>query len=710
MGTIPVRIFILPIFAAINCQAQFFQFENIPVEMNNITMPWAGGLNSVQINTFDIDSDGVEDIIAFEKMTNQILPFLVKNNQYQFAPEYAALFPDDISGWMLLRDFNHDGKKDIFTSDISGARVFVNTSRNTVSWRSFSNGNALITKGFTPVNLKINSGDLPVVDDMDGDGDYDILNPRFTGNGKMEWHKNMSIEQTGKTDTLIYERTTQYWGYFTECNCADFKYDPETDCSMGGRIQHAAGKSLLFIDANADGLRDLLFTEENCNNLYLLPNQGTNNDPKLKSFSVFPENHPVDISTFPASYYEDINRDGLKDLVVTSNIPVRNFIKNDFRATLWLYQNSGTNEKPVFSFVKNNLLQENMIDVGTHSCPAFYDADNDGDEDLFVSHFGNSENLATIWFFEHNGSTEKPSFKFISDDYGSLSSKKLLALKIQFSDMDGDGIKDLVFSSYDQTTSLTEISYIKNTSKKLMLSGTITRLQRIFAGENFCVVDVDEDGQQDLLIGKSNGAVQYWRNSGDNNFSMTKDNYLNLGSSLTRQSPSLCVTDVDLDGKSDLLVGNSNGTLSIFSNFRTDTTFQIGKVMNNRTKEYESVSLGGQLTIAASPLLNGKPAIVLGNYTGGLRLLGLTADSKRESTVEFFAYPNPVQQGGLLKMRSNAGGVVRFYNVSGQEIGDEFILKPYEVVTTSPNLAQGIYFVKFFSEKGNIARRIVVLR
>src|SRR6218665_3173091 len=130
-----MKISALLFFAVINCQAQLFQFENIPVEINRATMPWAGGLNAVQINTFDIDMDGVEDIIAFEKMTNQILPFLAKNNQYQFAPEYAPLFPDDISGWMLLRDFNRDGKKDIFTSDPFGARVFVNTSDKAVTWR-----------------------------------------------------------------------------------------------------------------------------------------------------------------------------------------------------------------------------------------------------------------------------------------------------------------------------------------------------------------------------------------------------------------------------------------------------------------------------------------------------------------------------------------------------------------------------------------------
>jgi hypothetical protein len=47
---------------------------------------------------------------------------------YKHAPQYSAYFPEDLTGWVLLRDFNGDGKADIFTADGGGVKVYLNTS------------------------------------------------------------------------------------------------------------------------------------------------------------------------------------------------------------------------------------------------------------------------------------------------------------------------------------------------------------------------------------------------------------------------------------------------------------------------------------------------------------------------------------------------------------------------------------------------------
>ncbi len=44
------------------------------------------------------------------------------------APDYESLFPSDVLNWILLRDFNCDGQKDIFTGDIFGMKVYKNTT------------------------------------------------------------------------------------------------------------------------------------------------------------------------------------------------------------------------------------------------------------------------------------------------------------------------------------------------------------------------------------------------------------------------------------------------------------------------------------------------------------------------------------------------------------------------------------------------------
>ena len=98
---------------------QFFslnQENSIPVINNNDTLknPWTGGFNSVQISKIDLNNDQIEDLFVFDRSCNKVITFLNDNNQFIYAPEYESKFPNDLKNWVLLRDYNNDGKKDIF--------------------------------------------------------------------------------------------------------------------------------------------------------------------------------------------------------------------------------------------------------------------------------------------------------------------------------------------------------------------------------------------------------------------------------------------------------------------------------------------------------------------------------------------------------------------------------------------------------------------
>src|SRR5690606_28198417 len=106
---------------------------------------------------------------------------------------------------VLLRDFNCDGRKDIFTGDVLGMKVYINaTSDGRLEWEPymFSTGfdgpksHVLLTKnpatGFK-VNLQIQYDDLPSISDVDGDGDLDILNIQYSGQ-TIEFHQNLSVD------------------------------------------------------------------------------------------------------------------------------------------------------------------------------------------------------------------------------------------------------------------------------------------------------------------------------------------------------------------------------------------------------------------------------------------------------------------------------------------------------------------------------------
>jgi hypothetical protein len=164
-------LFLAFIFSPLTLFAQFAYVLDESIAVRNtdntlLTMPWAGGLNAAQHNTLDLNQDGKDDLVIFDRMANKVITFINQDDHYQHAPHYEALFPSDISNFILLRDFNCDGKKDLFTSDVLGIKVYLNTSapESNLSWQHFlfytRHGNAkspvILTEGFSGlVNLQI---------------------------------------------------------------------------------------------------------------------------------------------------------------------------------------------------------------------------------------------------------------------------------------------------------------------------------------------------------------------------------------------------------------------------------------------------------------------------------------------------------------------------------------------------------------------------
>jgi FG-GAP-like repeat len=125
-------LFLLLVLKTIPAFSQTFPRLNIPLKINNLSIPnaWAGGLNAPQWSEVDLNNDGKKDLFVFDRIGNVSLPFLNQStiageSKYVFAPEYLPYFPkmNDIA---LLRDFNGDGIADIFTFNdgaVGGLRV-----------------------------------------------------------------------------------------------------------------------------------------------------------------------------------------------------------------------------------------------------------------------------------------------------------------------------------------------------------------------------------------------------------------------------------------------------------------------------------------------------------------------------------------------------------------------------------------------------------
>ena len=691
--------------------------------------PWSGGLNAVQVNTLDLNHDSKEDLVIFERMGDLVLTFLQEEGEYVYAPAYEVLFPQGITNWLLLRDFDGDGRKDIFTGDAIGVKVYINKTQGgeALTWEPFSffsgteKGPLLLTKKTTKVPLQMSYDDLPAIADADGDGDLDIFSMDFPGASRIEYHKNFSVERYGTRDSLDFERVNAGWAGVSECGCGEFAFN-NSACGAGGRQDHAGGKSLFSFDADNDGDLDMLFAEAECDQLFLFENESGDDDPNnavINSAGPYPETFSM--VNFATPYREDLDFDGVKDLVVSPNLFFREFNETNFKESVWFYKNTGTNAVPSYAAVNKHFLQGDMLDVGDNAVPAFFDVDDDGDQDMFIGCYINQDyEAASIYFFENTGTSTEPQFEFVTDDYRGFSALDFVNIKPKFADMNGDAKIDLVFTA--QTGTVTQLYYILNTGTTAAdFSGSIITAGFIvtWREENITPVDVDQDGFTDLIVGRLNGSLDYWRNVGPASaptFTLAQSNYLSLSSTVLRQSPAVATGDLNNDGKDELIYGDQSGKLTLISNFReaVDASGSVTEIVYNSTLDaYIAQNMGGRTWPTIANLYGfQKPEIVTGNILGGLHVLKNkfpTTHLPEEATDPVISvYPNPALSHQALTVEVDAPAELQLFTILGQAVGEPVHVQPSQPFSTAVAHLKGVYVLRLRIRGKTYSRKIVI--
>lgn len=687
-------------------------------------LPWAGGLNGPQFNTFDFNLDGIDDLVVFDRVGEKVLTFVSSGTEYKYEPDFEILFPSEITRFLLLVDFNCDGKKDIFTAHSFGIRVFKNVSdTDSIQFEPyfFRTGNSLVeylvTKGFSGnLNLQLRFDDLPAISDVDGDGDIDVMNMRFQGEGSLEYHRNMSIERYGRCDSLILERETQQWGGFTQCFCEDFTFGDRDCFSQSGRIEHGVGKAVLVLDADGDGAKDILLSEAGCNNIFLLKNRGTSLSPMTEEALKFPQENPVSGNAFPSAYFEDVDFDGVKDLIVAPNVFTREFMDQDFQSSVSLYRNEGTDSKPSFSLISSSFMQAEMIDVGDNSVPAFIDIDRDGDQDMFISRNSSRASLGSIYFYENIGSPHSPVFRFATNDYLQLTSLSLVNIKMQFVDFNDDGQRDLVFMATDRETRTSSVYYILEESgfdlKRIQTLGLA-----IVGIENVHFADVNRDRLPDALVGRLNGSLQLYTNTGTRErplFTLSDESFLGLDGSTIRQNLSCHAADLNGDGAEDLAIANGSGDTFIVDDYLSSQGVPVtitNLVFNSISNNHVSFEPGGRGWFTSVNLYESeRPQLVAGNSLGGLLIL---KNEDRAGSIEdlvLSVFPNPLNKATPLSIFSNASGELQIFTALGAVYADAIRIDPQEkLLIDLTAAASGMYVLRFQFNELTVVRRLIVL-
>ena len=426
------------------------------------------------------------------------------------------------------------------------------------------------------------------------------------------------------------------------------------------------------------------------------------------------------MSIFPAPYLEDVDFDGKADLLASPNVYARaNLNNNNFQNSVWLYSNTGTIKNPTFTYSKNNFLQGEMIDVGDYSVPAFADYDADGDLDMFIGRYARQDFIGTVYQYENIGSSSAPAFKLITNDYANLSQLRSFNIKPQFADMDADGRDDLVLTSRNLKNGRASLFFLSNRTDKGMsfLLEFITPITfNIEETENVLINDINLDGLPDILLGTSDGAIEYWKNSGTTdmiNFVLENKSFLGLGASTSRQNPALAIGDLEADGNDDLIIGDQRGIITIYSDIRSNNTARIATtdiIYNPLLKAYATKNLGSKAQPVAINLFNtDKPAIIVGNSTGGLYVLKNDEGQELPPNPVVLIYPNPLPSADELSIRPDRNVQVQFFSILGQKVSEPTFIPANQVYRfVFPNLSRGIYIARFSINGKSSAQKFII--
>ena len=330
--------------------------------------------------------------------------------------------------------------------------------------------------------------------------------------------------------------------------------------------------SPIFADIDRDGDLDLVAGENGGTLKYYL-NESVGNTITFTAKTTASENpfNGFDVGDDSTPIFTDINGDGDLDLVVGAFNGILNYFLKESTGGSISFTDKTTTKNPF----------NGLSVVESNSTLALADIDGDGDQDLVVGGFDGTlryflnESTGDTSIFTEKTGTETP---FNGFDVGNLSAPT-------FADIDGDGDQDLVVGGLDGT-----LKYFLNESTGGSISFTEqTSTDNFFNGFDVgnssipTLADIDEDGDQDLVVGESMGTLKYFLNESSGG-SMTftpktaaSENPFNGFDVGSNSAPKFA--DIDGDGDQDLLVGERDGTLKYFLNESTG-----GSISYNREK------------------------------------------------------------------------------------------------------------------------------
>jgi hypothetical protein len=251
------------------------------------------------------------------------------------------------------------------------------------------------------------------------------------------------------------------------------------------------------------------------------------------------------------------------------------------------YENIGTSSNPLFQLFDESFQSHTIHATATQF---FTDIDLDGDFDLFIDWWNTPMEV-----YMNEGTPTTPIWALSAGPLTDTTGNVIDGAEFCLVDIESDGDEDLFIGVWYSG----EVMFYENVTDTGAFSFALS--DPTFAGiatgdwssPAFC--DINNDSDYDLFVGDEYGHIWFYENIGDScnyNFEYVTDNWLNIDVG-DHASPEFC--DIDDDGDYDLFIGKDNtydpdppGAIHYWENIGNPYNPQFTEV----TKSYLTFDIG----------------------------------------------------------------------------------------------------------------------
>ena len=747
-------LFLLLCFPLLTIAQSTYQINGVKVIQHGDTLrnAWVGGFNNPEFSPIDLNQDGLMDMFVYDKAGWKALSFIntgsIGHPSFTYAPEYDRMYPKSLNYWAVIRDYNHDGIGDIYAYNHDGVMVYKGSRNgNTLSYTLMYNQLKFSEGAFTSI-IATGLDNMPVIADIDGSGQMDILAPD-QNTVTLDYFKNVAVDSGYSADSLYYILVSQCWGNFaedfTDCNvelgkCSPDHSLPPTGASSARGLRHNGGACWGFHYVPDSHVTSLFIADIYCNTTKFLQNTGDTITANITYVdTLFPSyDRPVDMALFPAVYGFDVDNDGFEDLLVApfaSNTITENQ-SEDINVVRYYHNDANPDSLTKFHYEGDTLLNNSMVDVGSESHPVFFDYNGDGLMDIVIGRYGQflfhgdslpGTSICSLELYENIGTDTMPVFQLVDTDWNGLSALHDNGLYPAFGDLDGDGLPDMVVGDvsgkinfYHNTGTVAQASYHSITGPNWF---------GISMSDNAApfIYDVNRDGLYDLIIGSggvipstTSSDIYYYWNFGTPTHPLFSPDSVNsfFGKIVVWDSSQGVV-----EGYPTPTIVKENGKLMLYAGSQRGITFKFE--INTDSLRSGSFMLVDSDVLGVKPGLrsnvsvadinhDGKNDYITGNVRGGIMLFSDAPWSSSSTDAinnivpdknQLEIFPNPSKDKVVCRL-SDAGATLvsaQLFDLLGEPISVPINKQGAdEMLLSVGGVAEGIYIIQASDSQGHL--------